>query len=373
MGGSGNTTGANGGGSGRGGAVGGGSTGLGGGSGVGGSAATAGSGTAGSGTSGSDVPLDPTLLSKCTGTSPIKCTFNAPNGNYDLTAQVGDPTSAGTSQLSAETRHNQGPPVQTAAGAYALLTFTVNVRAEKHDGGQSAPANILDVVIAGAAPKLHGIGFRAAPNTPTIFFAGDSTAADWVDSNSSSQFTLNNVPGETGWAQALSMFLKPGIAVANYADSGETAGSFYTKFFSPDATNVIKAGDYVFIQFGTNDAKATADVAAYQSNLMKYVTVARGKNATPVILTPVSRKTGTAADPGFAGLDDQARTLAAAQNVALIDMTVLTRAYYATVADKNSLFSDTGTHFSELGATGVANVAATALKASALPLKVFVK
>ena len=50
------------------------------------------------------------------------------------------------------------------------------------------------------------------------------------------------------------MYLKPGIAVANYADSGETAGGFYTKFF-PAARTAMKAGDYLFIQFGHNDQK----------------------------------------------------------------------------------------------------------------------
>lgn len=327
------------------------------------------------GTDASDsVPLDPALLSKCTGTNPIVCTFDAPNGNYDVTAEVGDSAQAATSRLSAETLHYQGPAVDTAAFVFQKLTFTVNVRMEKHDGGQSAPGNILDLMISGkgAAPKLHGIGFRAAKNSITLFYAGDSTACDWVDSN-----TSNLGPGETGSAQALSMYLKPGIAVANYADSGETAASFYSKFFDPYATSLFKEGDFVFVQFGTNDSKDAATTAnggkVYQDNLMKYVTAARAKNAIPVILTPVSRKGGTAADPGFQGLDQAARDFAAAQNVALIDMTALSRAYYASVTDKNALFVDSGTHFSELGATGVASTLAKAIQGSTLALNAFVK
>ena len=64
------------------------------------------------------------------------------------------------------------------------------------------------------------------------------------------------------------MYLKPGVAVANYADSGETAGGFYTKFF-PAARTAMKAGDYLFIQFGHNDQKDPADIASYQANLTK--------------------------------------------------------------------------------------------------------
>lgn len=333
-----------------------------------GSAGSAGS-LGSAGTAGG-VPLDPSLLSKCKGTKPIVCTFDAPNGNYDVTAELGDPASAGDSRLAAETRHYQGSAVQTTAGQYTRLSFTVNVRQEKHDGGQSAVANVLDVTIDGTAPKLHGIGFKAAPAAPTIFFAGDSTACDWLDSNTSSQFTIAGRPGETGWAQVLSMYLKPGIAVANYADSGETAGGFWGKFFSPYATDLIKAGDYVFVEFGTNDAGNDAARAAYKDNLMRYVTIARTKKATPVILTPVSRKSVT---PGFQGLDKEARDLAAAEGVALIDMTALTRAYYDGQADKNAIFSDGGTHFSEPGAIAVAGLAVAALKAGTLPLKQFLK
>ena len=320
------------------------------------------------------MPLNPALLSECTGTNPIVCAFDAPNGNYDVTAEVGDPAQAAASRLSAETLHYQGPAVETAAGVFQKLTFTVNVRMERHDGGQSAPGNILDMMISGtsAPPKLHGVGFRAATSSTTLFYAGDSTACDWVDSN-----TSNLGPGETGSAQALSMYLKPGVAVANYADSGETAGSFYSKFFDPYATSLFKEGDFVFVQFGTNDSKDVATTAnggkVYKDDLMKYVTAARAKNAIPVILTPVSRKGGTAADPGFQGLDQAARDFAAAQNVALIDMTVLSRAYYASVTDKDALFVDSGTHFSELGATGVAGTLAKAIQGSTLALRAFVK
>src|SRR5262249_55272884 len=161
------------------------------------------------------------------------------------------------------------------------------------------------------SPKLHGLGYRAAPKAPTIFVVGDSTVCDWVSTNTSALRA-----DETGWAQALSMYLAPGIAVANYADSGETAGGFYTKFFPP-ARAAMKSGDYLFIQFGHNDQKNATDIASYQTNLGKYVADARARGVTPVVFTPVSRSGGSAADPGFAGLDQQARDLASQQSVSL--------------------------------------------------------
>ncbi len=322
-------------------------------------------GGAGSSTN-TDVPLDPALLSKCTGTSPIVCALDAPNGNYDVTVEIGDASRAASSQVAAETRHYAGPALATAAGTFASVSFTVNVRQEKHDGGQSAVADVLDLSIGGSSPKLHGLGFRPAPNSITIFVAGDSTVCDWVATNTSA-----GAADQAGWAQELSMYLKPGVAVANYADSGETAGGFYTKFFPP-ARTAMKAGDYLFIQFGHNDQKNAADITNYKSNLTKYVTDARAKNVTPVIFTPVSRSGGSAANPGFAGLEKQASDLATELGVALVDLTSLSRAYYATLPDKNALFID-GTHFHEVGAIGVAGVVAQALKSGTLPLHTFVK
>ena len=86
-------------------------------SGIGGFAGVGGAGGAGGSGSIANVPLDPSLLSKCTGTNPIVCALAAPNGNYDVTVEVGAANSAGASQVAAETRHYAGPAVPTAAGA----------------------------------------------------------------------------------------------------------------------------------------------------------------------------------------------------------------------------------------------------------------
>lgn len=321
--------------------------------------------SAGVGGAPDSVPLDPALLDDCTGTSPVACALDLSNGNYDITVELGSQGAPASSWVKAETRRFEVEETATLAGDYALFTFTVNVRQEQHDGGQSAPGNVLDLEIGGATPALHGLGVRPAPSAITVFVAGDSTVCDWDPSSSSSQ-----AEDQAGWAQELSLYLGPGVAVANYADSGETAASFYSKFFGP-ARTAMKAGDYLFIQFGHNDQKNAADVSGYQDNLMRYVTDARDRDVTPVILTPVSRSSGSTANPGFEGLDQEARDLAAQENVALIDLTVLSREYYAAV-DKNTVFID-GTHFHEVGAVGVAGVVAEAIRSSDLPLRDYLR
>ena len=92
---------------------------------------------------------------------------------------------------------------------------------------------------------------------PTIYLAGDSTVKTYEDS----QYIA-------GWGQYLDLFLDDGIKVINAAHGGrssrsfinegrlyDVAGSNYT--FSQNGGNsiadTIKAGDYLFIQFGHND------------------------------------------------------------------------------------------------------------------------
>jgi lysophospholipase L1-like esterase len=351
-----------------------GSGGLSGAAGTGGKPGIAGtSGTAGTtgagGSSGTAVPLDPSLLSLCTGVNPISCTIPVPaNGNYNVTVELGSATAAASTRVQAETWRIELQPTATAAGAFFQYTFTVNVRQEVHNV-YSAPGKVLNLLFDGAAPALHGLGFAVAQSSTTLFVAGDSTVCDW-DPSASDAITPPTPSIERGWAQELSQYLAaPGFAVANYAVSGQTAGSFYSSYF-PAARTAMKAGDYLFIQFGHNDQKSAADIAAYQANLMKYIADARSHNVTPVLFTPVARGTGV----DFAGLDQQARDLAAAQNVALIDLTNLAWSYYKTLPDKSVLFvPGQETHFSESGATQIASIVVQALKTSGLGLVSFFK
>jgi lysophospholipase L1-like esterase len=335
------------------------------GGGASGGAGASGGETGGSGSGGEKpgtvpaVPLDPALMEMCTGSNPIQCTIPVPeNGNYNVTVELGDAQAASGSQVQAELYRIVVPKVSLAAGAYSQHTFSVNVRAEDHDG-YDAPGKQLNILIDGDAPALHGLGYAAA-DVPTLFVVGDSTVCDWDPAQA------NLGPTERGWAQNFSQFLQPGLAVANYADSGDTAGSLYGKFASRGA--VLEEGDYLFIQFGHNDQKSQNDIDNYKSNLMKFINDARDKKATPILFSPAARKSATLASPGFAGLDQQARELAEAENVAFVDLTTLSINYYATV-DKSLLFTSTSesTHFNIAGATAVSKLVADALKSGTTP------
>jgi lysophospholipase L1-like esterase len=310
------------------------------------------------------------------GTNPIVCTFPVPaNGNYTVTVELGG-AAASRSRVQAEEHRISVAPVALTAGQYSKHTFSLNVRAEKHDG-YSAPEKVLNLLIddggdtdAATTPALHGVGFVSAPSIPTIFVAGDSTVCDWEPTYAATAAG----PMERGWAQEFSQFLKPGVAVANYADSGETSSGFYGKFWGP-AKALLREGDYVFVEFGHNDQKSLT-VAQFKPAMLKYVTDARDAKATPVLFTPVARKGASTGSPGFDGFDDATRQLAADEKVALVDLTSMTLTYYGSAGvNKSDLFAtpSEGTHFSEYGATQVSKLVADFLKTSPLALKTFVR
>lgn len=318
-------------------------------------------GAAGGGAAGTvaAVPLDPALMSRCMGSNPIRCTIPVPtNGNYNVTVELGSAQDATTSQVEAELSRIVVPAVKLAAGAYSQHTFSVNVRAEDHDD-YDAPGKELNLLINGAAPALHGLGYVAA-NIPTLFVVGDSTVCDAQGA-------------QRGWAQEFSQFLKPGLAVANYADSGDTAGTLYGKFASRGA--VLEEGDYLFIQFGHNDQKSQAGIDSYKSNLMKFIADARSAKATPVLFSPVARRAQlddrdeptTLEDPGFEGLDQQARDLAAAEQVAFVDLTKLSLNYYATLNAATLFAPNDIAHFNVAGATAMSKLVVDALKSGTMP------
>ena len=115
-----------------------------------------------------------------------------------------------------------------------------------------------------------------APAPFMIYVGGDSTVCD--------QATLDY----GGWGQQLPQFFNFPVSVANYADSGESSGSFLGsgQLFGAIESR-LKANDWVLLQFGHNDKTVTAQV--FHDNMTAMVTRVRAKGAFPVLFTPVAR------------------------------------------------------------------------------------
>lgn len=114
-----------------------------------------------------------------------------------------------------------------------------------------------------------------------IHTIGDSTMADYDQAEPDQK-------GMYGWGQVFGDYFSNGMTVKNWGDRGESARSFYRKFW-PKVRTEIKKGDYVLIQFGHNDQKSvTTDV--YREYLSRFICETRELGATPILVTTICRK-----------------------------------------------------------------------------------
>jgi lysophospholipase L1-like esterase len=309
-----------------------------------------------------------------------------PEGNYQVTVTFGDAVAASVNTVRAESRQLMLERVVTKPGEFVSRSFFVNVRnsrlppPEKNAPGGSAvllnerEAGImrwddkLTLEFNGPAPRVSRVEIDPA-SVPTVFIAGDSTVTDQ--------------PYEPGasWGQMLPRFLE-NVAVANHAESGETLKSFITGLRLAKILSQIKAGDYLFIQFGHNDEKKSWPQTyveahtTYQAYLRAFVAEARLRGATPVLVTSMQRRTfdehgkirNTHGD-----YPQAVREVAAAEKVALIDLERMSMAFYEALGPARAplAFSNGGkdaTHHDNYGGYELAKCIAQGIRDSGLPL-----
>jgi len=121
----------------------------------------------------------------------------------------------------------------------------------------------------------------------TIYGIGDSTMADKVKPNENP---------EHGWLQVFPKFFTDDVKVINKAVNGRSTKSFIDQKRWDSIYKVLKPGNYVFIQFGHNDAKQndstryTNPHTAYRYNLIRFVKESREKGAIPILFSSISRR-----------------------------------------------------------------------------------
>ena len=294
----------------------------------------------------------------CTGSAPITCRFDVAPGTYDVTAVLGG-DEAGSTVITAESLRTMVGATETAAGEQETVHFTVNVRNPEGQPTGDTGNPGLDLYFGGEAPQLSDLTVTAA-SRQQLFIAGDSTACD------------QNWPPYFGWGQEVPQFFHQGLSVANYADSGESSGSFLgnSRLF-PTMRPLIEQGDVVLIQFGHNDKQTSA--SDYRANLTRMIDEVRAQGGTPVLVTPIVRRrfnsdgtlnNGVALHVNERGVDLPAemRRLAQSKSVDLIDMTALTKQLVEELGPEASkalyLTDEEGdnTHTSEHGATEFAQL-----------------
>ena len=126
----------------------------------------------------------------------------------------------------------------------------------------------------------------AAKKSVTIFMIGDSTMAN-------KPYTEGKQ--ERGWGMALQGFFKENVHIDNHAVNGRSTKSFINEGRWDKVKNLIKPGDYVFIQFGHNDEKPaperhTDPGSTFDDNLRKFVNETRERGGIPVLFNCVVRR-----------------------------------------------------------------------------------
>lgn len=289
------------------------------------------------------------------------------DGDYTVNLIAGDREAASEISITAEGIAK----VQTtakAAGEFLEMAFPIalvdGVLTLKVDGSVAA----LDALTITRQPK------RLAGAIPTAYIAGDSTVQTYDASAYAPQ---------AGWGQMLDRFFADDIAFANHAIGGRSSKNFITQGRLDEILRGIRPGDYLFTQFGHNDATQGVDdryasPADYKEYLRTYVHGARQRGATPVLVTPVSRRSFDAAtgeaNISFPEYVDKMKELAAEEDVLLVDLSASSRAYLTEIGPEAAkavfLWVDPGifpnrpsgtqddTHFQEYGAIQMARLIA---------------
>lgn len=281
-----------------------------------------------------DLQLAPEAVEAGACSSSKSFFFSAPlpEGNYDVSVELGG-GQASTTTVKAEARRPMLVRVATSPGQTRTEHFTVNIRRPEF-GDQEVkrkPREMgsldwdekLTLEFAGEHPSLRRLTIQpAASKTPTIYLAGDSTVTD------------QDLEPWASWGQMLPAFFGPGVAIANHAESGETLRSFVGENRFPKIFSLLRRGDYLLMQFGHNDQKPGAGFVSpeqYAELLRTYIAKAREIGATPILLTPMNRRTfdpeGHIKDT-LAPYPKVVREVAAEQKVALIDLNAMSMALY---------------------------------------------
>lgn len=126
--------------------------------------------------------------------------------------------------------------------------------------------------------------------TPTVFLAGDSTAAD-------------GNPDAIGWGKPLPKYFDASrIRIANRARGGRSSRTFITEGLWAKLLEGVQPNDYVLIQFGHNDGgpideaprrgsvpglgeQTPGDIHTYGWYMRTMIRETREKGATPILFS----------------------------------------------------------------------------------------
>jgi lysophospholipase L1-like esterase len=240
---------------------------------------------------------------------------------------------------------------------------------------------------AGAGGRGGGAGSGTLPNV-TVFVAGDSTVQTYVNS------TIH----QGGWGQFFDATFVAQVTVDNRAIGGRTSRRFIEEGRLTSILSAARAGDYLFVQFGTNDSNQTATyddgepyylapATDFKTYMQMYIDGAKGRGVTPVLVTPPPRNScrsdGVSFNYSFTSYATAMKELGQTNGVTVVDLGARAVAYLNGKGDCDWASANffliradgtvDGTHFQEMGASILASLVAQGITESTLPLAAYVK
>ena len=291
----------------------------------------------------------------CTGSS-FSFSVALPMGNYMVTLYIGDLGGAAVTTVNGEQRRLFIDRLATPSGQVVTKTFAINRRAYQNGSVTISRKDReltyvdfdekLTLDFSGSKPCMCGVEIVPVDTVITLYLGGNST--------------LVNQPSGTfcNWGQMLTRFFTSKVSIANYAESGEDAGSFISEKRLAMIQTVIKPGDYFFMEFGTNDSKAADRIAAFPGNLKTMCDATTAKNAIPVIVTAGARVGDSDSATSIGGLAETARQTAKSLNVQCIDLNAMVITLKKALGNNaSSLFvSGDQTHYCTYGGFELARI-----------------
>ncbi|HEY4148264.1 MAG TPA: rhamnogalacturonan acetylesterase [Chitinophagaceae bacterium] len=328
----------------------------------------------------------------CSSDKPFFFSVKLPEGNYNVKVILGDKDGTSTTTIRAECRRLMVEKVETAKGTFKTVEFTVHVhdsiirpegirvRLKPRERNYFHWDDKLTLEFANSSPKVCAIEITPNTTATTVFLAGNSTVVDQAEEP------------WAAWGQMIPSFFQPGnVAIANYAESGESLSSFIGERRFQKVLSLLKAGDYVFVEFAHNDQKQKGEGigpwTSYTRDLKFFISEVRKKGATPVLVTSMNRRTFDSTGKIYNTLGDYPdamRKVAKEENTALIDLNAKSKILYEAWGPEQSVKAfvhypahtfpgqdkelKDDTHFNPYGAYEIAKCIITGIRENKLPL-----
>jgi lysophospholipase L1-like esterase len=268
--------------------------------------------------------------------------------------------------------------------------------------GAAGTASAADASAPGCATGAKARSAWTAAAPVTVWLAGDSTMADpgsarcpvgWgsqFDALFNADVTVRN---RAVGGRSIQTWMYEGNVSGTKGPDGEcrlTSGTYSTRWQSMLNTSTgMKAGDYLFIQFGINDSSATCPrhvgPARYRQLMTTMAQAALARGAHPVLLTPVAALTcsGSTATKNR-GFVNETFAVGSGTGAPVVDLQALSVSLYNNLrfcphngdfgsGPVGAFFCDDRTHFETYGAQRIAGLVAGDVRRQNMPLAAYLR